>query len=159
MGRPLVALAGPELPRPQLQHVGPGRSHEQRRGAALRAAPQQPRRSGRQHFGRLQRRHLDEIGDRCAQRRRHFAQRRDRRIGLAFFNLHEHALAHAGERRETVERQRPIAPARANSRRQRGQQPLFGLWRSRHASYLQHIDRRGQYNDRTRGSLRVARCS
>ena len=59
----LVSLAGPQLPRPQFEHVGTGGSDEKRGRAAFRSAPEQPRRAGRQHFRGLLSRDLHEIGD------------------------------------------------------------------------------------------------
>jgi len=69
--------------------------------------------------------HLNEVRDRCAERRRHLAQRGDGGIRLATLDLDEHALADAGERGEAIERQPLVATAVADAARHDLEQLAF----------------------------------
>jgi hypothetical protein len=77
-----------------------------RRGAAFRAAPEESRRRGRQHFGGLLFGQLDQVGDRGAERRGELAERGDRWIGFAVLDLDEETLADAGQERGGASRGR-----------------------------------------------------
>ena len=110
-----VSFARPQLPRPQLEHVGPGGSDQEGGRAALRAAPEEPRRARRQDFRRMLSSGLDQIGDRCAESRGDLAQGGDRRVGLTALDLHKHAFADAGQCGKPVERQPLVAAPLADA--------------------------------------------
>src|SRR5262245_39438784 len=138
----VVAFAGAQLPGPEFEHVGAGRSDEQRRRSAPRPLPQRARGRRGDDGGVRRTSQVHQIGNRCAECRGDLAQRPNRGIRRAALDLHEHPFADVGPGRQLIERKAALASSRLDVPRD----GLDDIRLLRDACFLrQYIDRCGHY--------------